>query len=177
MLSCRPGPGPCGRAREARDDRDVGGASLHFSDFTHVHCARPGSASALRGRFPFRFPASAIARTPRFVRSYTGRCISFLMYKDMRLSNCVLVLRSALLSEISQSSRREERIPLKRKSKTNANARGAVGFHPTGRGEARPSGRKAEPEHLETRVWGVSGPVRFQEQNRTDERCSIIYIL
>jgi hypothetical protein len=105
MLSCRPGPGPCGRAREARDDRDVGGASLHFSDFTHVHCARPGSA----GEIPI--PASAIARTPRFVRFYTGRCISFLMYKDMHLSNCVLALRSALLSEISQSSRREERIP------------------------------------------------------------------
>ena len=43
----------------------------------------------------------------------------------------------------------------------------SFGFHPTGRGEARPSGRKAEPEHLE-RVWGVSGPVRIQEQNRTE---------
>ena len=39
--------------------------------------------------------------------------------------------------------------------------------HCTGRGEARPSGRKAEPEHLETRVWGVSGPVRIK--NRTEQ--------
>ena len=39
----------------------------------------------------------------------------------------------------------------------------------------RPSGRKAEPEHLETRVWGVSGPVRNQEQNRTEQNhpCSM----
>ena len=57
-----------------------------------------------------------------------------------------------------------------RESPRSSNARGAVGFHPTGRGEARPSGRKAEPEHLETRVWGVSGPVRIQEQNRTTGR-------
>ena len=29
---------------------------------------------------------------------------------------------------------------------------------------------KLEPEHLETRVWGVSGPVRIQEQNRTNNK-------
>ena len=45
-------------------------------------------------------------------------------------------------------------------------------IHPrTGRGdEARRALRsaRAEPEHLETRVWGVSGPVRNRIKNRTE---------
>ena len=32
---------------------------------------------------------------------------------------------------------------------------GAVGIHSTGRGEAHPTGCSAEPEHLETKVWGA----------------------
>ena len=29
-------------------------------------------------------------------------------------------------------------------------------------------GAEAEPERLATRAWGMSGPVRIQEQNRTE---------
>ena len=41
--------------------------------------------------------------------------------------------------------------------------------HATGRWEARPEGRNAKPDHLETKVWGMSGRVRIlrTEQNRT----------
>ena len=46
-------------------------------------------------------------------------------------------------------------------------------IHPrTGRGdEARRALRsaRAEPEYLETRVWGVSGPVRNRIKNRTEQ--------
>ena len=31
-------------------------------------------------------------------------------------------------------------------------------------------GAGAEPERLATRAWGMSGPVRIQEQNRTEQR-------
>ena len=48
--------------------------------------------------------------------------------------------------------------------------RGAVGHSiPLVEGRRALRGAGAEPERLATRAWGMSGPVRIQEQNRTDK--------
>ena len=49
--------------------------------------------------------------------------------------------------------------------------RGAVGHSiPLVEGRRALRGAGAEPERLATRAWGMSGPVRIQEQNRTEGR-------
>jgi len=81
--------------------------------------------------------------------------------------------RAAALRRARAPRRREGQFVYRERKQTGSNrssiTRGAVGHSiPLVEGRRALRGAGAEPERLATRAWGMSGPVRIQEQNRTE---------